>query len=281
MAARVLPLDSIFHATDFSAGSELAFVHALKLATLAESELTILHASASRSAPARWGDYPGVRKTLERWSLLPEGSPPEAVSDLGLIVEKVEARGSEPVKGILAFLGESPAELIVLATEGRDGLPRWLHHSVAEPVARKARAMTLFVPHDARGFVRPEDGATQLRRVVVPVVTDPRPQPAVAVATSFLRGLGSGETELTLVHVGEAAKMPAIQVDEHPGLRCQRDVREGDPVEEILGCVEDRSADLLVMATKGRQGFLDALRGTTTEQVLRRAPCPVLAIPEA
>jgi len=32
------------------------------------------------------------------------------------------------------------------------------------------------------------------------------------------------------------------------------------------------------MPTAGHQGFLDALRGSTTEQVLRKAPCPVLAI---
>jgi nucleotide-binding universal stress UspA family protein len=33
------------------------------------------------------------------------------------------------------------------------------------------------------------------------------------------------------------------------------------------------------MATAGRDGFLDALRGSTTEQVVREAPCPVLALP--
>lgn len=34
------------------------------------------------------------------------------------------------------------------------------------------------------------------------------------------------------------------------------------------------------MATKGHEGFLDALRGTTTERVLRQAECPVLAVAE-
>jgi nucleotide-binding universal stress UspA family protein len=33
------------------------------------------------------------------------------------------------------------------------------------------------------------------------------------------------------------------------------------------------------MATEGHQGFLDALRGSTTERVLRGALCPVLAVP--
>ena len=39
------------------------------------------------------------------------------------------------------------------------------------------------------------------------------------------------------------------------------------------------AANLIMMATAGHQGFLDALRGSTTERVLRHAPCPVLAVP--
>jgi len=41
----------------------------------------------------------------------------------------------------------------------------------------------------------------------------------------------------------------------------------------------ENSPDLIVMATKGRQGFLDVVRTSTTEQVLRRAPIPLLAVP--
>jgi nucleotide-binding universal stress UspA family protein len=33
------------------------------------------------------------------------------------------------------------------------------------------------------------------------------------------------------------------------------------------------------MATEGRQGFVDAVRGSVTERVVRGAPCPVLAVP--
>ena len=40
-----IPIDSIFHPTDLSEASFVAFVHALKIALLAQSELTILHAS--------------------------------------------------------------------------------------------------------------------------------------------------------------------------------------------------------------------------------------------
>jgi nucleotide-binding universal stress UspA family protein len=33
------------------------------------------------------------------------------------------------------------------------------------------------------------------------------------------------------------------------------------------------------MATHGHHGFLDALRGSTTERVLHDATCPLLAVP--
>jgi nucleotide-binding universal stress UspA family protein len=33
------------------------------------------------------------------------------------------------------------------------------------------------------------------------------------------------------------------------------------------------------MTTDGRNGFLDALRGSHSERVLQRTPCPLLAIP--
>jgi nucleotide-binding universal stress UspA family protein len=53
----------------------------------------------------------------------------------------------------------------------------------------------------------------------------------------------------------------------------------GSVVEQIIKISEDRSPELIVMATQGHQGFMDALRGSTTEQVLRKASCPVLAVP--
>jgi nucleotide-binding universal stress UspA family protein len=47
---------------------------------------------------------------------------------------------------------------------------------------------------------------------------------------------------------------------------------------EICRIARERGAGLIVMATHGR-GFLGhALFGSTTERVLRRAPCPVLTV---
>jgi nucleotide-binding universal stress UspA family protein len=55
--------------------------------------------------------------------------------------------------------------------------------------------------------------------------------------------------------------------------------RSGDVVAEVARIAQERDVDLIAMATEGRNGVLDAIRGSVTEQVLRRAQCPVLAVP--
>jgi len=49
----------------------------------------------------------------------------------------------------------------------------------------------------------------------------------------------------------------------------------------ILETARETDADLILMSTDGRAGFLDALRGSHSERVLRQAHCPLLAIPES
>jgi nucleotide-binding universal stress UspA family protein len=62
-------------------------------------------------------------------------------------------------------------------------------------------------------------------------------------------------------------------------VRVTRSARAGNVIEQILRTATECQADLIAMATAGHQGFQDALRGSTTERVLRHAPCPVLAVP--
>ena len=47
---------------------------------------------------------------------------------------------------------------------------------------------------------------------------------------------------------------------------------------EIVRIAEERQVDMIVMATHGRGFISHALMGSTTERVLRRAPCPVLVV---
>ena len=66
----------------------------------------------------------------------------------------------------------------------------------------------------------------------------------------------------------------------HKGLNKILEKVGEEAVETILAAADEIGADLIVMGTQGSQGFLDALRGSTTEQVLRRSLSPLLAVPE-
>jgi quercetin dioxygenase-like cupin family protein len=53
---------------------------------------------------------------------------------------------------------------------------------------------------------------------------------------------------------------------------------EGNAAEEILRLAERAGCDLIVMGTHGRTGLKRLLAGSVAEEVLRKAPCPVLAV---
>ena len=269
-------VNSVFHPSDFSPASENAFAHALAIALVRKTAFTILHVGGSR---ADWKKFPAVRATLERWGLLEEGSRKSAVFDqLSLRVKKVMLKDRHPVKATLEYLKKHPTDLIVLATEGREGLPRWLRHSVAEGIASRSDTKTLFVPAGAKGFVSVRDGTISIRRILVPVDREPSPLPSIEYAIRMAEAM-SEPVEIFLLHIGGPESMPALELPERASCRWKTEQLEGDVVDLIAGKAEELDADLIIMTTAGREGILDALRGSVTQQVLRRTPCPLLAVP--
>jgi nucleotide-binding universal stress UspA family protein len=271
-------IDSILHPSDFSEASEVAFAHALKAALIAGSRLTLFHVSPDMTA--EWSDFPAVRQTLERWGLLSPGSPRSAVPALGIDVRKIIAREHNPVSSLLRYLEKEPTDLIVLASHRHDDPTDWFRRSVAAPVARKAGQATLFVPHGVEGFVARRDGAVSLQRILIPVAPAPRAQPALAAAARLVSRLSCPTGTFILLHVGAAGDMPAVNRPEVSGWQWDSVTNGGDVVDTLLDTARTTKANLIVMTTNGRNGFLDALRGSHSERVLRRTPCPLLVIPE-
>lgn len=58
-------------------------------------------------------------------------------------------------------------------------------------------------------------------------------------------------------------------------------VAMGRPFAEIIAYAREQKIDLIVMGTHGRGAIAHALLGSTTEKVLRKAPCPVMTIRSA
>ena len=273
----------ILHPSDFTPASFIAFAHALKIALLSNAELEIVHVESYKigsDKDVHWSEFPGVRATLARWRILPTDAGIDEVTKLGLRVKKILHSERDPLAAMTAYCETHPPDLLVLATHQREGLERWLHKPVAEPLARRSRALTLFVPNHGQGFISPANGAVTLKRILIPVDHTPNAQAAVEEAFFLAEGLGCSDVEIKLLHVGTETGMPTLFLPHHPGYKWDERMLNGDALEAILREAALWQPDLIVLTTQGHRDFLDALRGSTTERVLRGAHCPVLSVPE-
>ncbi len=90
----------------------------------------------------------------------------------------------------------------------------------------------------------------------------------VPMAEVFQEISGYARTELQ--KLAEEARQKGVAVSEL--------VVQGKPSAEIIRHAAENGVDMIVLGTHGK-GMLDqALFGSTTERVVRRAPCPVLTV---
>lgn len=55
-------------------------------------------------------------------------------------------------------------------------------------------------------------------------------------------------------------------------------VRSGKPAVEIVEAAKELETDLIILSTHGRTGLKHVILGSTAENVVRHAPCPVLTV---
>lgn len=257
--------------TDFSAEGTKAFQTALALAVFYRARLEILHVSHPDEEP-NWGEFPRVRDTLATWGLLPPDARQEDVeARLGVDVVKASIRSKDAAAGIAGFLLKHPPDLFVAASHGRTGINWWLAGSVALETLNTTRIPALLLGPASRAVVDQGTGRLSLGSVLFPVATSPSPIEALGEFTALM---GYNSADVSFIHVTEQAGEASWLGHHFPNL-C---TLQGEVVTTILGAARDISADMIVMPTAGRHGFVDALRGSVTQRVLREAPCPVLAL---
>jgi nucleotide-binding universal stress UspA family protein len=268
------PLESIMHPTDFSAAGLDAFAHALRLAVAAKTLFYLVHVEGDTEQQDDWKHFPRVREMLAAWGMIAPDAPKSAVAkELSLMVSKEVVTFNDPIRGVAAFVECHTCDLLVLMTHARSTPHRWFQGSVAEAAARRARARTLFLRDDQRGFVDRETGAISLQTILLPIDGVVPPWGAWRWVAA-LKQLVAPNARVHLLHIGSWAPANASELDSIVELR------QGPIVETIVAVAQEISADIVVMPTAGHHGLLDAFRGSVTERVLREAPCPILAIPQ-
>jgi nucleotide-binding universal stress UspA family protein len=65
---------------------------------------------------------------------------------------------------------------------------------------------------------------------------------------------------------------------ENPEVQMEHRLVQGYAIEEILRAAVETKCDLIMMGTHGRTRLGRLLMGSVAEQIVRRAPCPVLTV---
>lgn len=298
-----LRLQRLLVPLDFSSSALEALRFVLPFARECGARIDLLHVLAPLVVPAEttyltreWSQYEARQRAaavaeLERL----------AAAELTSVASEILVRTGDPRSVITRVAGERRSDWVVLATHGRRGLKRFLLGSTAEGVVRRAPCPVLTV----RQPVLRQQGTPQtppserINRVLVPVdfATPTRGllEYAAALAKTF-------RASLQLLHVVERVQVPtrvayavaqlqgaalrrgqeqlaeaAAQIGFPPRTAAQT-VRIGTPYDVITQLARRLPVDLIVVATHGHGGLRRLFLGSTTERVLRHAPCPVLVL---
>jgi len=293
----MLTLSRVLCPTDFSEVSTKAEAYAAALAKHYDASLHLLHVDPPMPIMAPYGEIPVDVRIFEE-------QRDQALADLAAAGDRARAsgvdtatsvRGGHPAREILAVVEEQAADLLVIGTHGRGGVEHLLLGSVAEKIMRKAPCPVLVVPPAAH----PETGVL-FSRILCPVDGSVASADAVTFALSLARETDGALTLLYVVEpVPASGEFGALDVDEYRRLgeahaktilaaavppevrewcRVEERIALGKPSDRILDTARATQSDVIVMGVRGR-GAIDLMAfGSTTNDVIRRATCPVLAV---
>jgi nucleotide-binding universal stress UspA family protein len=286
--AAVCAIRKILFPTDLSRASERALDHAQLLAERFGARLILYHVVEGRvpSGPETWNpEREAARRAEEAARQRLEGRAARLRAPYVVVVYQCPS----PHQALVRYIAATRPDLTVMATHGRDGLKHLVLGSVTESVLDRTHRPVLCVRAPDHGVALP------YRRVLVPTDLTIASRRAFPLAAHIARTF---EAEVVAVHVSAAPTVASLvgvpevleasAVEESDlweflqpdfgGLRATARLPGGPPADAIVETARVEKADLIVMSTHGHDSVSDRVRGSLTERVVRRAPCPVLAM---
>jgi nucleotide-binding universal stress UspA family protein len=280
---------------DFSPFSDYAADFAIFLAQKYNAQITLFHVVVMFETEV---DEEEHVKQLEQLVERKEQSSSEhlekhqqKLKETHIKIDSVLTRGISAADAILDYKNQNDFDLIVMGTHGRTGIKNWIYGSVAEKVVRLAKIPVITI-HDKRKNL-------QINNILVPVDFSKNSRSGIEEARKIA---GEFAAKITFIHVIEQQLQPAFHVvgvesvftadhnlkditEEKLKEFCLKQddssaikVLEGSSHQVIADYASEIGADLIVMSTRGYSGIEHLLIGSTTERVVRIAPCPVLTV---
>lgn len=293
-------LKSIICATDLSDFSNHAVSYGISLAKELGVKLYVCHV-VDISYAAVYGKGSGPAEQESRIMNYAHEHLKRSVGEQPVDWEPLITKG-HPANEIVRMAEEKNVDLAISASHGRSGLKRLILGSVTDRLMRTLPCPLLVVRRPEHDFVAPTNEEIRLKRIFVGC--DFSPDSSLA----FQYGLGLAQefqSELHLIHVIEPPVYKYLlkpAIDSGEGL--EQDLRDrfneklrnmvpeearnwcttktillpGRPHEELTKYAVINDADLIVLGVRGH-GLIEMLFvGSTTDRVVRQAPCPVLSV---
>jgi nucleotide-binding universal stress UspA family protein len=142
-----------------------------------------------------------------------------------------------------------------------------------KPASKSGGVLVELAPEESQF---PTQTPFNLKKILVPVDFSDCSKYALQYAASFAKQFGA-ELQLESLQDGKA-QLDTLRESLGEDVRARVSLRTGQPYNEITQAAADGQADLIIISTHGRKGLTRMLLGSTTEKVVRQAPCPVLVV---
>jgi nucleotide-binding universal stress UspA family protein len=238
-------------------------------------------------------DYPvfGAVANLDHHRKRLDDAAPALAAD-GFEVQVVVAVG-HPAGEILNAAGERGASLVLIGSRSHGRVGEAFVGSVAWEVVRRARIPVLLQRLEP-ATERPEgplvaSGCNVPAHVVFPTDFSGVTDRAFVFVDAFAH---LGARSFTLLHVREEEDSAADRDSDHERLEALAErlraagaesvaieVLAGDPARQVLRLAEQHPDTMIVMGTRGRGRVAEAVLGSVTRDVVRRARGSVLLVP--
>ena len=299
------PFAHLLCPVDFSDASIHGVEHAIAVAGWSAARLTLLNVRPGSTALV--ADLPVAG------NVMPAADMDRAQEQISQCLRLARKAGvstdvlvdvGQPAADIVSRATSLHADLIVMGTHGAGGFDRLVLGSVTEKVLRQALCPVLTVPPRAR-----TTSALPFRRVLCAIDFSAPSLESLSIVLPLAEEAGAS---ITLLHIIEwpwaeppapaFGELPAAQASVLQEFRAQTEasasaklrslvsgatsdrvritprIANGKAYQAILHVAEEEASDLIVMGVYGRGAIDTMLLGSTTNQVVRRATCPVLTL---
>ncbi len=306
---RKITISTILVPIDFSPQSLKALEYACALGTALGGTLHLLHVNdIAVDAPTLAPLFPPTPEINTK--LLRRLESVTAKVSLPTRGCRSHVRAGKAFDEICQAARELGADLIVTATHGYSGIKRILLGSTTERIVQHSPSPVLVVREHEREFIASRQRKTKrnqrrirLDRILVPTDFSEHSRYALTYALFFAEHFGAELILLNAVYPHYYATNPDFSLSDYwplldemrraakddmkklvrstsfGGVSFKTRIEEGHPVQNILEIAAECGADLIVTSTHGRTGLEHVLIGSTAEQVVRYAGCPVLVVP--